>query len=321
MIINSFCITGDSKKPLKPSEDFLKAWQQDEGSYWVDIHSYETGELMEWLGNLNLSDLAMRGCREAGQSARVVPLKEEVFFEFPIYSGTDSDIIHLPLVCKQNLVISMHSDPTPSLDDANIEALINELIPTHPTTSMLVCLLIMLVSAKSLRVSEDLKKKVFDLDERMDNDPDSVEADEILDQKRWLRSLDTVVTTQLGGFEFMGNLNRPFLDLHGIKAQFQFAPNQARAANHNVVRLEKTLADVRQRFDMNQQEKTNRRLGILTIFSAIFMPLTLIAGIYGMNFDKMPELHFSFSYPVVLIIMFLIAVCMYLYFKTRGWLD
>lgn len=321
MIINSFRITGDSKKPLEPSEDFLKAWQKGEGSYWVDIHSYETDELMEWLGNLNLSDLAMRGCREAGQSARVVPLKEEVFCEFPIYSGTASDIIHLSLVCRQNLVITMHSAPTPSLDDADIEALINELIPTQPTTSMLVCLLMMLVSSKSLRVSEGLKKKVFDLDERMDDNPDSIEADEILDQKRCLRSLDTVVSTQLVGFEFMSNLNRPFLDLHGIKAQFQFAPNQVRSANHNVDRLEKTLTDIRQRFDMNQQEKTNKRLGILTIFSAIFMPLTLIAGIYGMNFDKMPELHFAYSYPVVMVIMLLIAVGMYLYFKSRGWLD
>ena len=51
------------------------------------------------------------------------------------------------------------------------------------------------------------------------------------------------------------------------------------------------------------------------------MPLTFIAGIYGMNFDKMPELHFPFSYPAVLIIMALIAGGMYLYFKIRGWLE
>jgi magnesium transporter len=88
-----------------------------------------------------------------------------------------------------------------------------------------------------------------------------------------------------------------------------------------VDRLEKTIADIRQRFEMNQQEKTNHRLAILTILSAIFMPLTFIAGIYGMNFDKMPELHFPFSYPAVLIIMALIAGGMYLYFKIRGWLE
>ena len=106
-----------------------------------------------------------------------------------------------------------------------------------------------------------------------------------------------------------------------LTGQFQFAPSNARSANQNVGRLEKTIADIRQRFDMNQQEKTNRRLAVLTILSAIFMPLTFIAGIYGMNFDKMPELHFPYSYPVVLIIMASIAGGMYLYFKTRGWLE
>jgi len=72
---------------------------------------------------------------------------------------------------------------------------------------------------------------------------------------------------------------------------------------------------------MNQQEKTNRRLAVLTILSAIFMPLTLIAGIYGMNFDTMPELQHVFGYPAVLIFMALVAGGMYLYFKKRGWLD
>ena len=51
------------------------------------------------------------------------------------------------------------------------------------------------------------------------------------------------------------------------------------------------------------------------------MPLTLIAGIYGMNFDTMPELHFSWGYLFVIIGMLLIAGGMGIYFKTRGWLD
>lgn len=321
MIINAYRLTWELGKPLERSEEFLKSWQQGEDSYWVDIHSYETDELVAWLGKLDFSDLALRSCREAGQATRYIPLSEEVFFEFPVYTGEASEIIHVSFLCKQNLLITLHSAPTPSLDETIKLVLTSKMIPTELTTSVVVCLLMMLVSVKNLRYSEALEKKVFDLDERMDDNPESVEADEILDQKRSLRSLDTVVNRQLNVIDFMSGLNRPFLDLKGLTTHFQFAPSNTRAAKHNVDRLDKTLADIRQRFDMNQQEKTNKRLGILTIFSAIFMPLTLIAGIYGMNFDKMPELHFSFSYPAVLIIMALIAVSMYLYFKTRGWLD
>jgi len=321
MIINSYRITDDSDKALERSEEFLKPWQQGEGSYWVDIHSYETNELEAWLGNLNLSDLAVRCCREADQTTRFIPLREEVFFKLPVYSkDVASDIDHMSFVCKQNLVVTLHSVPIPNLDDI-IKALTSDLALIQPTTSAVVCVLMLLESAKILRISEALKKKVFDLDERMDDNPDGVEADEILDQKRSLRSLDTVVGAQLRCFELMRELDRPFLDLTGLTAHFQFAPSNARAAYQAVERLEKTTADIRQRFDMNQQEKTNHRLAILTILSAIFMPLTFIAGIYGMNFDKMPELHFPYSYPVALIIMALIAGGMYLYFKTKGWLD
>ena len=51
------------------------------------------------------------------------------------------------------------------------------------------------------------------------------------------------------------------------------------------------------------------------------MPLTLLAGIYGMNFDVMPELQTAWGYPAIIVVMLLIAGGMYGYFKIRGWLD
>ena len=69
------------------------------------------------------------------------------------------------------------------------------------------------------------------------------------------------------------------------------------------------------------QEKGNKRLNILTIIQAIFVPLTLIAGIYGMNFSKMPELQSPFGYFLVLGIMGLISLLELLWFKRRGWFD
>ena len=63
--------------------------------------------------------------------------------------------------------------------------------------------------------------------------------------------------------------------------------------------------------------------GIIKIFSVasvIFLPPTLIASIYGMNYDVMPELHWRFGYPMALGLMVMSAVLPYLYFKRRGWL-
>jgi magnesium transporter len=60
---------------------------------------------------------------------------------------------------------------------------------------------------------------------------------------------------------------------------------------------------------------------VLTIFSAVMLPLTFIAGVYGMNFDNMPELHSRYGYYGVWIIMAVVAVGMLLFFKRRGWIG
>jgi Mg2+ and Co2+ transporter CorA len=61
-------------------------------------------------------------------------------------------------------------------------------------------------------------------------------------------------------------------------------------------RTEDRLDDMNDHLQMKMQEKMNKRLNFLTIVQSIFAPLTLIAGIYGMNFDNMPELHFKYGY-------------------------
>jgi magnesium transporter len=66
--------------------------------------------------------------------------------------------------------------------------------------------------------------------------------------------------------------------------------------------------------------RTNEIMRVLTIVSSIFIPLTFIAGLYGMNLANMPELHLRFGYPVVLIIMLAVATGMILFFKRKNWL-
>jgi magnesium transporter len=57
----------------------------------------------------------------------------------------------------------------------------------------------------------------------------------------------------------------------------------------------------------------------LTIVSTIFLPITFLAGIYGMNFHFMPELSWQFGYPMVWILCLLIIASMLFFFKKRGW--
>ena len=66
--------------------------------------------------------------------------------------------------------------------------------------------------------------------------------------------------------------------------------------------------------------RTNDVVKILTIFSAIVLPLSLIAGIYGMNFENMPELHTRNGYYVALAMMFIVGVGLIIYFWRKGWI-
>lgn len=65
--------------------------------------------------------------------------------------------------------------------------------------------------------------------------------------------------------------------------------------------------------------RMNDVMKVLTVIATIFIPLTFIAGVYGMNFEYMPELKWRWGYPAVMVGMTLLAVSMFIYFKKRRW--
>jgi len=67
--------------------------------------------------------------------------------------------------------------------------------------------------------------------------------------------------------------------------------------------------------------RSNEVMKTLTIIATIFIPLSFIAGLYGMNFERMPELHWVYGYPLALSIMGLTAGGLLLYFHRKGWFD
>jgi magnesium transporter len=66
--------------------------------------------------------------------------------------------------------------------------------------------------------------------------------------------------------------------------------------------------------------RMNEVMKVLTVIATIFIPLTFVAGIYGMNFRYMPELEQAWSYPAVLILMLVVALVMVVYFRRKKWI-
>lgn len=77
--------------------------------------------------------------------------------------------------------------------------------------------------------------------------------------------------------------------------------------------------DIRDSYLSLNSHETNRVMKVLTVITTIFMPLTLIAGIYGMNFEHMPELKWKYGYFGTLLFMFVIGFGMFFTFKKKGW--
>lgn len=78
-------------------------------------------------------------------------------------------------------------------------------------------------------------------------------------------------------------------------------------------------ADMRDSYISLNSNRMNTIMKTLTVITTIFMPLTFIAGIYGMNFDNMPELKWQWGYFIALVVMFGIGFGMFMWFSKKGW--
>jgi len=114
------------------------------------------------------------------------------------------------------------------------------------------------------------------------------------------------------------NLSIP-ISAESFSAVYRTQANAIKTLREGVENIQRRLEELQNQHLMDQQEKTESRLRILTVISAVFMPLTLIAGIYGMNFENMPELDERYAYFFVLTGMLAVAFIMLAFFFRRGW--
>jgi len=87
----------------------------------------------------------------------------------------------------------------------------------------------------------------------------------------------------------------------------------------NLESFRDTISNLMELYSSTISNKLNSVMKTLTVVGVIFIPLTFIVGLYGMNFDYMPELRYHWGYPAVLAAMLIISVGMYLYMKSRKW--
>jgi magnesium transporter len=176
-------------------------------------------------------------------------------------------------------------------------------------------------SLTCLGYTANLRNTIRTLEDTMDRDPNAVEAEQIMDLRSEVLLLGSIVSDLLPLVLALRTTDKPIFKLEDAKDYLNCAVVNLKAVDRSLDWLDGRVNALRSGFEMHAQDKTNRRLNILTILSAIFNPATLLAGIWGMNFVNMPELRLPFAYPIALGLMLLLGTGMFFFFRRQGWFD
>jgi len=123
--------------------------------------------------------------------------------------------------------------------------------------------------------------------------------------------------------DFIFDLSSPIIDnLKGKIASTHFnqLKDEILGLQTNTRHVVDNVANLLNVYISLSSQRTNEVVRVLTVFSVFFMPLTFIVGIYGMNFDFMPELRWPFGYLYAMGLMVFVTFIIYLWFKKKGWL-
>ncbi len=161
-----------------------------------------------------------------------------------------------------------------------------------------------------------------------------------------IAELDTIILTR-NGQNILKEIEiekRKLIELRKIAQPMRDITYQLQSADSNLIEnnnklhfrnLKDSCLTVLDEIDANKQildgmanlyyavqgQRMNEIMKVLTIVSSIFIPLTFIVGVYGMNFENMPELKYKYGYYTVVGVMFLIGILLLSYFIKRGWLK
>jgi magnesium transporter len=303
-------------------DQIQKMWRDDEACLWLDIQGSCREAREQYLKGVEISEILTQLCEEENKEiARVIPSDDAVYFGLPVCVGPDrGEIAYLDALCLPRLLITLHSEAIHGMQGL-AQALQRSSVPAAPTTSALVCVLLMHFSALSVQEAQRLRRRVRNLSDQMDRDADALELERLLAEKVAVRQLEMLDEESSPVYAALRVTDTPALNLSDLRSYYDVVLSNTAFLTRIVDRLGASLDDLHQRYVVNMQEKTNKRLAFLTVVSAIFLPLTLLAGIYGMNFQFMPELNLRYAYPAMLGVMLAIAVGLWRYFKRKGWFD
>jgi len=297
---------------------------------WINISGLGDVEILRQVGlNFRIHPLALEDMLNTGQRPKVEEYESQLFIVLQMaYATNDEDIVfeQVSMVLGKQFVITVQEEAGHDVfGPVRLRLQQGGGNVRYMKADYLAYTLVDAVVDHYFPLVESLGDSMEEFQERVLNDPTRERLRQLHDFRRAIAELRRAVWPQR---EVLAHLTRDETGL--IEGQTKFFFRDCYDHTMIVLDLLETYRDAtRNLMDLylsSLSMRTNEVIRVLTVISSIFIPLTFIAGLYGMNFDRstsglnMPELGWRFGYLYAIGLMLAVAVGMILFFKRKKWL-
>ena len=227
-------------------------------------------------------------------------------------------IEQISLIIMNNVLISFQEIQGDSFDDIRRQLLDNVGQIRSMGTEYLAYSLIDAVVNEYYLALAHLEDDIEDFEDRSIKTSDDTFITEIQDTKRYLSQMKRMMLPLRDNLVSISHRSIPQVN-DSLKPFFQDLLENLNNAIETMENYREWMLNIMDVNISNLSYQLNKVMKIMAVISSIFIPLTFIAGVYGMNFTHMPELEVPWAYPAVLAFMALIVIMMLLYFKIKHW--
>ena len=311
------------EKEIKEIEECFPYKEKSTAS-WIKVNGIHELEIIEKLGkHFDFNPLVLEDIVNTDQRPKLEDFEDYLFIVLKIlhYDRENDEVKsnQVSIVLGENYVVSFQENKTDTFDPviARIRKVKARL--RRMGSDYLAYALVDAVVDNYFAVLEKIGDRLEDLEQELMSNPTEDTLALIYRLKKEMLFMRKSVWPLR---EVVGGMQREELELINEKTM----PFIRDAYDHTIQVIDtiETFRDILSgMLDMYLSSISNRMnsvMQVLTIIATIFIPLTFIAGIYGMNFENMPELRWEMGYPVILIVMVAIGTAMLLFFKRRSWL-
>jgi len=315
-----FTISPEGFLESRSTKKLPNAFSAAKDVVWLDIRRKgPTQKIEEILSELKLHPLAVKACLAVYPSSRFGVYGQSIFIGLPLLiSCNDSDRTYLSVLCIPRLLITIHEREIPLLNDIMEQYKTSLRFHTDSTSAILYQILDLMID-QDLVFTQEIRSAIERLEEEIDQEPDLNITGKAQKIKSNILILEAVLEDQVYCLSALQSVESKSFSINGLQEYFRDSLSHLDYAVRSVNRQIDRLSALHQLRQLKLQDKANRRLQTLTVVSAVFLPLTLVTGIYGMNFRHMPELDWHYGYFITIFLMFVTGLVMLWYFYRNDW--